>query len=51
MILKALPTIIMIEALIACIPYAAAQQWGQALYWFAAGLINLAVIYLIPMGK
>lgn len=48
MILKALPTIIMIESFAACLTYAAYRQWGQAVYWFAAGLLNLAVIYLIP---
>jgi len=48
MLLKILPTIIMIEAFLACIPYLCARAWGPALYWFAAGLLNLAVIYLIP---
>lgn len=48
MILKILPTVIMIEAFLACIPYLYLQKWGPGLYWFAAGLLNLAVIYLIP---
>ena len=48
MILHALPTVIMIESFAACVPYALARQWGPAVYWFAAGLLNLAVIYLIP---
>lgn len=47
-ILKALPTIIMVESFAACIPYFLMRQWGPGLYWFAAGLLNLAVIYLIP---
>lgn len=48
MILKFLPTIIMIESFLACVPYLYQQKWGMGLYWFAAGLLNLAVIYLIP---
>lgn len=50
MTLKALPTIIMLESFLACVPYFLTRQWGCGLYWFAAGLLNLAVIYLIPEG-
>lgn len=48
MILKAMPTIIMLESFAAAGIYACAREWGPAVYWFAAGLLNLAVIYLIP---
>lgn len=45
---KILPTIIMIEMFLAAIPYLVSGKYGSALYWFAAGLINLAVIYILP---
>ena len=45
--LNLLPTIIMIESFLAVAPYALAGKWGSALYWFAAGLLNLAVIFFI----
>ena len=50
MILHALPSVIMVQSFGASLIYAGARQWGPAVYWFAAGLLNLAVIYLIP-GK
>jgi len=40
-----LPTIIMIEMFVASVPLFYYKQYGSALYWFAAGLINLAVIF------
>jgi len=48
--MKIIPTIIMIEMFLACIPYLLCREWGNALYWFAGGILNLAVIYLIPRG-
>jgi len=44
-LINLLPTIIMIESFAASIPLALTGRWGSALYWFAAGLLNLAVIY------
>jgi len=43
--LNLLPIIIMVEAFAASVPLARYGRWGSALYWFAAGLLNLAVIY------
>jgi len=40
-----LPVLIMIEMFLASIPYAIAGKWGTALYWFAGGLLNCAVIF------
>ena len=51
MFLKILPTLIMVESFLACILYLRMQKWGFSVYWFAAGLLNLAVIYLIPGKK
>lgn len=45
--LNLLPTIMMVLMFLASIPYALAGKWGSALYWFAAGLLNLAVIFFI----
>ena len=47
MFLKFLPTLIMVESFLACILCFRMQKWGIGVYWFAAGLLNLAVIYLI----
>jgi hypothetical protein len=47
-LLHLLPIIIMAESFLACIPLAIAHKWGSALYWLSAGLLNFAVIYLIP---
>jgi len=44
-LLNVLPVIIMVESFAASIPLACAGRWGSALYWFAAGLLNCAVIY------
>jgi len=44
-LINILPTIIMIESFAASIPLACAGRWGSACYWFAAGLLNWAVIY------
>jgi hypothetical protein len=49
-ILKLLPIVIMVESFMACVPYLFLKQWGQGLYWGAAGCLNLAVIFLIPKG-
>jgi len=46
-----LPIIIMLQSFIAGVVYLAIRQPGPALYWIAAGLLNLAVIFLIPGGK
>lgn len=45
--LNLLPTMMMFQMFLASIPYALAGKWGSALYWFAAGLLNLAVIFFI----
>lgn len=45
---KILPTIIMIEMFLASIPYLVSGKYGSFTYWFTAGLINFAVIYLLP---
>jgi len=39
-----LPVIIMVESFAASVPLFCAGRYGSALYWFAAGLLNLAVI-------
>jgi hypothetical protein len=44
---KVLPTIIIVESYLASIPYAFNHRWGSALYWFAAGTINIAAVFLI----
>ena len=43
--LDVLPVIIMVESFLAAVPLAFYHRYGSALYWFAAGLLNLAVIY------
>lgn len=48
MIEKILPTVIMVEMFLASIPYFLSGKYGSGLYWLAAALINLGVIYLIP---
>ncbi len=45
---KILPTIIMAESFIAALIYLGVGKPGAFLYWAAAGLLNLAVIFLIP---
>jgi hypothetical protein len=45
---RILPTIIVVEMFIAGIPYACIGKWGSAVYWWAAALLNFAVIYIIP---
>jgi hypothetical protein len=37
----------MVESFAASIPLFIYQKWGSATYWFAAGLLNFAVIFLI----
>lgn len=46
--LNVLPIVIMVEAFVAAIPLAIIGRYGSALYWIAAGLLNLAVIFIIP---
>jgi len=46
-LLNILPIIIMIESFAASIPLFIYQKWGSGLYWFSAGLLNLAVIFFI----
>lgn len=46
-LLQLLPIIIMVESFVASIPLFYYRQWGSAVYWFAAGLLNFAVIFLI----
>lgn len=45
---KALPILIMAESFIAALIYFGCGKPGAGLYWVAAGLLNLAVIFLIP---
>lgn len=40
-----LPVIIMAESFLAVVPLAICGRYGSALYWFAAGLLNFAVIF------
>ena len=42
-----LPTVIMCESFAAGFVYLLCGEWGRAVYWIAAGLLNLAVVYLI----
>ena len=46
-LLDLLPLIIMIESFAASIPLFIYGRYGSALYWFAAGLLNCAVIFFI----
>ena len=46
-LLDLLPIIIMIESFLASIPLLIYGRWGSGLYWFAAGLLNFTVIFLI----
>jgi len=43
--LNVLPIIIMAESFLASIPLLIYGRYGSGLYWFAAGLLNLAVIF------
>jgi len=43
--LNILPVIIMVESFLASIPLFWFGRYGSGLYWFAAGLLNLAVIF------
>jgi len=42
-----LPTLIIVVSFLAVIPLALAREWGRAVYWFAAGLVNFAAMFLI----
>lgn len=46
-LLNLLPAIIAAESFLAAIPLAIAGRFGSALYWFAAGLLNFAVVFMI----
>lgn len=46
-LLDVLPTIIMVESFLACIPYFVIGKYGSGLYWLSAGMLNMSVIYLI----
>jgi len=46
-ILHILPTVIVIESILASIIYAAGGKFGSALYWISAALLNISVIWLI----
>ena len=46
-----LPTIIMVESFVAAAVYAASCKWWPALYWTAAGLLNLAVIMITKAAR
>lgn len=45
--LNILPVVIMVESFLASIPLFVCGRYGSALYWFAAGLLNFAVIFLV----
>lgn len=45
--LNVLPAVIMAESFAAAALLAWAGRWGSALYWFSAGTLNLAVIFLV----
>jgi len=45
--INVLPIIIMIESFVASASLCYCHRYGSALYWFAAGLLNLAVIFCI----
>jgi hypothetical protein len=46
-----LPTVIMIESFLAGIVYLYYEKYGSSIYWFAAGLLNLSVIYLMKLDN
>jgi hypothetical protein len=46
-IMHILPTIIVIESILASIIYAIGGKWGSALYWISAALLNISAIWLI----
>lgn len=46
-LLNLLPIIIMVESFAACVPLFFYGRWGSGMYWFSAGLLNFAVIFLV----
>ena len=46
-IVHILPIIIMTESFAASIIYCIYRQWGSALYWLSAGVLNFAIIFCI----
>ena len=48
---RILPIIIMAESFLAGVIYLAVGKPSESVYWLAAGVLNLAVIYLIPGSK
>lgn len=49
-ILNLVPTIMMVEAFIAVIPYASTGRWGSALYFLSAGFITAGVLLIPKFG-
>jgi len=45
------PTIIMFEMFVAGAIYLAGGKLGPGIYWLAGGVLNMAVIFLIPGSK
>jgi len=43
--LNILPVLIMVESFAAAIPLFIFGRYGSGLYWFAAGLLNFAVVF------
>ena len=43
-----LPMLIMVESLLAVVPFLVATRYGSAIYWFSVALITFAVTWLIP---
>ena len=43
----ALPIIIMVESFVASVPLFIKGQYGSAMYWLSAGILNFSVIFLI----
>ena len=41
------PIMVMSMMFIASIPYFFTQDYGRAIYWFAGGLLNFSIIFLI----
>jgi hypothetical protein len=44
-LLSILPAIIVVESTLAGLYFAVSRQWGSALYWFSAAIINFAAVY------
>ncbi len=44
---KLFPTVLIVLDIAAAVVYAYNKQWGHVLYWASAGLITLAVTFLM----